>query len=57
MVLTVVPFRSLGGCSSTSKGKFIGCAGTGRVVVRIIAGRAIVVITGFVVFQKVKKRN
>jgi len=33
MVLTVVPFRSLGGSSSTSRVFVIGCAGTSRVFV------------------------
>jgi len=55
MVLTVVPFRSLGGssstsrvigivvCAGTSRGGFISCAGTSRdVIARIVIARIVV---------------
>jgi len=49
MVLTVVPFRSLDGSSSTSRGGFIGCAGTDRVV--IIAGIVVCVDVDVVIYK------
>jgi len=49
MVLAVIPFRSLGGSSSTSRGFIIGCAGTSRVVVIGIVITELVVVCCVVV--------